>query len=67
MLEEIKKDSAKERELIKEEIKRKVLQKLLEMKSIQNPGRGKKRKKLDKMLELEMRLAEKMRHHGNSF
>ena len=67
VLEEIKKDSTKERELIKEEIKRKVLQKLLEMKSIQNPGRGKKRKKLDKMQELEMRLAEKMRHQGNSF
>ena len=60
---ELKKDPEKERELIKEEVKRKVLQKLVEIKNTKKPERGKKRKKLDKMQELELRLAEKMRHY----
>ena len=60
------KDSHKERETLKEEVKRKVLQKLVEIKNIKQPETGKKRKKLDKMQELELRLAEKMRRYGNS-
>ena len=59
------KDSQKERETLKEEVKRKVLQKLVEIKNIKQPETGKKRKKLDKMQELELRLAEKMRRYGN--
>ena len=59
------KDSDKERETLKEEVKRKVLQKLVEIKNIKQPETGKKRKKLDKMQELELRLAEKMRRYGN--
>ena len=61
------KGSEKERKLFKEEVKRKVLQKLVEMKNIKQPEKGKKRKKLDKMQELELRLAEKMRRYGNGF
>ena len=61
--EEELKDSEKEREMIKEEVKRKVLQRLVEIKNTKKPERGKKRKKLDKMQELELRLAEKMRHY----
>ena len=60
------KDSDKERETLKEEVKRKVLQKLVEIKNIKGSETGKKRKKLDKMQELELRLAEKMRRYGNS-
>ena len=65
--EEELKDSEKERELIKEEVKRKVLQKLVEIKNTRKQEKGKKRKKLDKMQELELRLAEKMRRSGGGF
>ena len=64
-VENVVKDSEKERETLKEEVKRKVLQKLVEIKNIKQPEKGKKRKKLDKMQELELRLAEKMRRYGN--
>ena len=66
-VEEELKDSEKERELIKEEVKRKVLQKLVEIKNTRKQEKGKKRKKLDKMQELELRLAEKMRRSGGGF
>ena len=66
-MEEEVKVSKKERELFKEEVKREVLQKLVELKNIKQPEKGKKRKKLNKMQELELRLAEKMRCYGNGF